>query len=164
MNEFEQAKKIGRITIYSDTPQSVEKAVSDYNERMGWCRVKRHHFQELNFALLVINPVVVISISAAMADSVFSKPLFGLVMLIAFAVTYLVFGVVKNNHIVVTFFAALLILLDWRFAILLAADVVLDILYYRLKSELVSQPGYPGFMDILVFYERSPKPKEINEK
>jgi len=73
-------------------------------------------------------------------------------------ILYVVFTLFKDKLLICNAAAAILILLDLRFAILLAADIVLYAAYEQIKKPIKNQQSYPVFSDIHIRYERGKRP------
>ena len=54
---FEQAKRDGFATIYTDTPDEVVEKVKVYNEEMGVCRVNRKRAENCAMGFILLNPI-----------------------------------------------------------------------------------------------------------
>lgn len=151
--------KNGCVTFYADTPPDAEQQVLAYNRRMGECRIRRAHLREVEFAYGILNPLVFVGMFAASTETVFEKPGVFFAISALWAICFIVFAIVKQNFFISTAAVGLLCFLDIRFGILFAADVVLTVVHERLRGSLQAQPGFPGFCDVAISYEKSAVPK-----
>ncbi|MCH5324325.1 MAG: hypothetical protein J1E39_03840 [Eubacterium sp.] len=159
----EEAIKKGKITIYADTDYKTVRAAEEHNRHMSECRIKRKRMQELEYGYLIFNLVIVVGLPTVDGGKMFSDPLVSIVILLANAAAYFIFAVMKRNFLISTIFTALLMVLDLRFGILTAVDVVLFLIHKRFDKELRAEPGYPLFQDILIKYEKSNAPVQREE-
>ena len=153
MDRFTEAKRTKRITIYADTPESVSRSVEAYNREMTECRAESKRMKLLEEAFVITDPLLTGVFSAAEAEKVFEKPALGAEILLAYAAAFILLALVKKNYIAAAAFSALLLILDLRFAILLAAYSIRD---KRLKKH----DGYPAFIDIQMTFDRGTEPQK----
>lgn len=153
--DLDEARKSGVLTVYTDTDPELERAAKEYNQTMSECRFKMKRVRELEFAYFVLNPVVTVGLlmlgentASALSDPV------PMAALIAFAAVFLYFSVAKKKPVVPTAVSVLLLLIDIRFAILTAADIVITVWHTALLKPLKLTDGYPVFSDIAIKYER----------
>ncbi len=144
---FEKGKRDGFISIYLDTPAEVVGMVKDYNEEMGVCRVNRKKMKNLESAFVLINPVLSL-IFYLMALIEAHNILISSIIIVLFLAIYVIFVFFKKNFLVVSVAAAVLLAVDLRLFILLAADLAIAVLHMNINAELRSHDGYIAFNDI----------------
>lgn len=146
--------KNGSITIYTDTDPEVERAAAEYNKLMTSCRRQMKIVKEVEFALSILNPLVIVCMYAGSAETVWQRPVLALILLLINAVVFVAFVLVRKNFIITTAASAVMMVLDIRFAILAAADIVLLVIYMALNKKMKSKPGYPSFVNVRIDYKR----------
>lgn len=159
MNIPDEAVKKGYITIYLDTDREIVSAVDEYNDHLGKCRIKMKYIQEIEFGYMILNPLIILCLIVASPENIFRDSVaIPIILLLVYAAVYVAFALVKKNYIISTIFMALLIFLDIKFGIVLAADIILTILHKKFSEPLKAEPGYPNFADIRITYERRNSP------
>ena len=160
MNIPSEVIERGTLTVYLDTPSGLETAVREHNKQMSECRRKMKRLRELELAFAVMNLLVTAVIAAACAETVFRVPLLSIALLAAFAAVYVIFAIAKGNYIIPTIAALPLLILDWRFAFVLAADAIVTAIREFMLRPLKAERGYPLFPDVRIIYEKVNAPKE----
>ncbi|MDE7361636.1 MAG: hypothetical protein K2N38_06865 [Oscillospiraceae bacterium] len=158
--DLKEARIRGTLTVYTDTDPELEREVKEYNKMMSDCRFKMKRVRELEFAYFILDIVVVVGLMIIDPYTTNYHQLSEIVsaaVLIIFAAAFLYFTVIKKNLVIPTAVSVLLLLLDIRFAILTAADVILAVWHTMALSRLKKVDGYPTFSDITVKYERFPE-------
>lgn len=158
--DFEEARKSGVLTVYTDTDPALEREVKEYNKVMSDCRVKMKRVRELELAYFILNPLVVFGllfINPYTSNTIQLGNIGPNAVFIIFAAVFVYFGAVKKNLVVPTAASVLLFSLHIGFAILTAADAVLVVWHVMLLPRLKRVGGYPLFLDISVRYERFPE-------
>ena len=150
MTQFEQAKKLGFTTIYTDTAESVERQIEAYNRQMTECRFKKKRLRQIEEGYFILNIVLVGVITAVQLDVLIEHPLFFAAAAAIWAICFVLLGFVNAKPAVTTAAVIPLAVLDPRFFILFAADVILAAVQYRLGKNLKLRQGYPAFTDILI--------------
>lgn len=160
----EEILKSGRVVFYADSDNTLEQSIIEHNKRMGECRIRMKQLDEIKFAYLAVNPLVICGMIAAEAAAIFSKPAVSLAIIALNAVLFIVFALIKGNFIVSTAAVLLLHFLDIRFLILLAADIFITALYEYLRRKIKKQQGYPVFLNISIRYERGNRPNYVDDR
>lgn len=148
-----EAIRSGRVVVAPDTDISVVNEINEYNERMSECRAKKAFMDEIALGNDILNPLVVFCLSFVRCENVFANPYLGAGILAVYAALFVIFAIGKSNFIVSTAASTLLIFLDWTFAILLAADVILLLLDLHFRLSLKKERAYPHFRDIQIKFE-----------
>ena len=157
--------KSGSITVYDDTENryELEKEVEDYNNGLLNCRKQMKLIEDVKTGFLAMNPIVVMCIAVAEAEAFFAVMPLAIVVLAINAAAYVIFALFKNKFLVSAIASALLILADWKFVFLFAANIIIAVIHERLVRSLKAHAGYPAFADIRVVYERGNAPKQDQE-
>ncbi len=159
MTQFEQAKRDGFTTIYSDTAETVERQIQAYNKQMDECRFRKKRLRQIEEGYFILNIVFVGVITAVQIDVLMGRPLLFAAAAAIWAVCFVIFGLISVKPAATTAAVIPLAILDPRFFILAAADVILAVPQYRIGKALRLRQGYPAFTDIAVKHERTPAPK-----
>ncbi|MDE6728808.1 MAG: hypothetical protein K2J80_12870 [Oscillospiraceae bacterium] len=153
-----------KLIVFLDTPSELEKAVKEYNKEMKRCKPKMKLVHMIEDAFLILNPLVVIAVYAINRRGFFTNPALAAGLLTLCAGVYVTLGIMKRYLWSVALVTVPLLLLDWRIAFLLAADIILLLWYNKLIEPLKLVRGYPDFIEIGITYEKSRKPQTIDER
>ncbi len=132
MTQFEQAKKDGFTTIYADTPEQVERQIGAYNRQMEECRFRKKRLKLIEEGYFILNLVLVTVTAVVQMDVLLKRPLFFAPAAVIWAVCFVMFGLVNLKPAVTTAALIPLAVLDPRFLIIIAADVIFTVPHYRL--------------------------------
>lgn len=156
----------GVLRVFLDTPRELEEAVKEYNKEMNECRPKMKLIRQIEDGFLIVNPIIAITIYvASLIDNTFLGPALMTVLLIISLAVYATLGLYKHYLFTVALANAPLILFNWLpAAILIAADVIFLVWYYKLLEPLKTKRGYPDFRAIDIVYSKSMDPRNKNER
>ena len=162
MNIPDEVIKKGSITIYDDSDTKIIKEIDEYNKCMLDCRIKMNHMDETKFGYNVLNPLIIFVLCLGGLIKGFSHPVLAIVLLVVYPIIFINFALIKKDFVVSTIATALFLILDWKFLILLIADIVLLWMYSNMNNQIKNQPTYPVFNDIQVRYKRGRRPNDEN--
>lgn len=154
----------GVCTIYPDTDPELLIRVEKYNERMGIARRFRRKLWLLERAFLALNITMPL---------VFGMMPRGVIFILdpriewlewtalgVFAAVYLIFGLLRRNIIAVTAASSLLLLTDFRCALMLGVDIILTVFREKGLRTLKNAEGFPRFAAIMIEKKSGNEPNE----
>lgn len=144
----------GVCTIYPDTDPELVFLVERYNERMSIARRFRRKVWLLERVFLALNITMplVFGMMPRGVIYIFDPRIKWLewAALGVFAAVYLVFGLWLRNIIAVTAASSLLLLTDFRCALMFGVDVVLTVFREKGIRTLQRTQGFPRFAAIMI--------------
>ena len=156
----------GILTVYLDTPKELEEDVKVYNRIMDENKSKMRLLREIEDGFLILNPIVVVTV---FATSLFNNTFLGrpvmTALLILSAAVYVIFGIYKRYLFTVAIANLPILPLNWMpVAVLIVANVVFLIWYYKMCEPLKRIRGYPDFRVISIVYKKGKEPKGNDER
>lgn len=161
----EKALKTGVLTLYSDTATlEIIREVYAHNEKMAECRMKMKQIEEIEMGFAVMNGLVTACLTLADRKVLLTKnPTLVLICFIVFAALYVYFVLAKKDLLKGTLSVIVLLYINYKFLIIIAADFVLYFMRRNIVSKLQEIKGYPIFPDIRIIHERGKAPKGTEE-
>lgn len=154
MNISDEVIKSGEITMYyGELDSQTIKDVREFNELMCDCRLKMKYLRIIEHGYKILNFLFICIMIYGAFLTVFRYPVPAVIILAAYAVLFVIFGLMKKNLRACTILTVMLVLLDLRFLILTAADIILMLMHKKIIDKLKTIKGYPEFKDIRINYE-----------
>lgn len=158
MNFTDEEIKSGIVVMYhGELDKQVVDDVREYNDLMCDYRLKMKYLRIIEHGYKLLNFLVVCIMIYGTALTMFRYPVLAVVILLAYAVLFVIFGMVKKNFRVCTGITLMLCVLDLRFLILTAADIILTIMQRKILNRVKNERGYPYFRDIKIEYRHRPR-------
>ena len=156
----------GVLRVFLDTPRELEEAVKEYNKEMLECKPKMKLIHQIEDGFLIVNPIAAIGIFvASLSSNKFLGPALMIALMIISAAVFVTLGLYKHYLFTVALANAPLLLLNWLpAAILIVADVIFLVWYYKLLEPLKNRRGYPDFRVIDITYSKAKEPRNKNER
>ncbi len=154
----------GRLIVFIDTPNELEKAVLEHNKQMKQCAEKMKVVRGIETFFLIFNPLAVIADYAMHLRTFFANPALAAGLLILYFGVGAVLGIGKRYLWSVMLVTVPLLMLDLHIAFVIALDIPLLLWYNKTIEPLRTVRGFPDFHVIRVTYEKRRKPQTIKER
>lgn len=162
-----EAIKTGQISIFLDTPSEVEKAVEKYNNIMLERKRLMKRAKMLKDIIMYITPIIWLGL--LVYDKLikqfdgsglgFQNYPFCIFIMIAVAVVYIYFGIVKGNICAVALASVALSIVYVVVLPICALNLVLYAIYRHIDTPLKTEREYPVFAPIIIRYEKFNSPR-----
>lgn len=156
----------GILKVFLDTPKELEEAVKEYNKEVRKGKPKMKLLREIEEGFLILNPLVVVTVfvTSLFNNTFLGRPVMTALLIINVAV-YVFLGINKRYLFTVAIANVPILPLNWMpVTVLIAADVVFLIWYYRSLEPLKDARGYPDFRVIDIIYEKVKDPRNKDER